>query len=167
MKKYNNIEREEWIKTLQPKSDFQKWHKNKVYHPTEIKDYEFYSFKTDYTAIIKTSDIIGIQYAYAYNCPSKGKNKYNWSDLLSNLKRLDSVINNFKDLNSITKHIHLNEDPKAVLKFGNSYFTISGQHRLCLAKYLEVENVEVLVLEYSIDETVYQREKKLKKFILN
>lgn len=160
---YNFEKRESWLKSFQPNYEKQKWHNNKVYHPTDIRNYDFFKSHKNYKALINPKHIVGIEYAYGYNCPIYEKKNIDWNYMLRWLKRLDRVINNFKDKKSLIEHIHNDNDPKSVLKYGNQYFTTSGQHRLCLAKYLEVENVEVYVQEYKLDKTLFVREKYLEK----
>lgn len=162
--KYNFEERESWIKTFQPNYEEQKWHTDKVYHPSEIDNIDFFTPYRNYDSLINPKQIIGIDYAYGYNCPSYGKKDIDWKYMLKWLKRLDRVIDNFKDKESLIEHIHKDRDPKSVLKYGNHYFTTSGQHRLCLAKYLEVEQVKVYVTEYKLDKSLFTREKYLEKY---
>ncbi|WP_024480419.1 hypothetical protein [Cellulophaga baltica] len=161
--KYDLEEREFWIRTLQKNYDTQKWHNDKVYHPSDIRNFIYFKEHKSYSAKINPEKIIGIEYAYGYNCPSFGEKNIDWTYMLQYLKRLDSVIDNFKARELLIKHIHKNNDPKSVLKFGKNYFTTSGQHRLCMAKYLELNQVEVLVIEYKLDKTLFIREKFIEK----
>lgn len=161
--KYNFKQREAWIKSFQPHYESQHWHKNKVYHPTELKNFKFFKGHKGYQAKINPKDIIGIKYDYGYNCPSLGEKNVTWSYMLQELKRLDWVIDNCKDKNSLITHIHKNKASKNVLKFGNHYFTTSGQHRLCMAKYLELDQVEVYVWEHKLDRELFVREKFIEK----
>ena len=163
MFKYGFEERERWIKSFLPNYDKQKWHSNKVYHPSEIRHLKFFKLHKNYTAFINPKDIKGIEYSYAYNCPTSNNN-VDWKYMLHWLKRLDSVIDDFNNKGSLIKHIHNDTDRKVVLKYGGNYFTISGQHRLCIAKYLEIEKVEVFVQEFKLDKDLFIREKTIEKF---
>ncbi|MBV7441574.1 hypothetical protein KRX57_09075 [Weeksellaceae bacterium TAE3-ERU29] len=157
--KYNFQERENWIKLFQPNYKNQKWHKEKVYHPNDIKHLKYFKLYKIYDDYINPKNIIGIKYGYGYN-----ENKeIDWLYMLQNLRRLHRVIDNFKDKKSLIEHIHRNKDEKSVLKYGNYYFTTSGQHRLCIAKYLELEKVKVSVTEYRLDKELFIREKKVSK----
>ena len=161
--KYNFEEREIWVKSFQSNYENQKWHNDKVYHPTELKHYDFFEPYKNYDLKISPKDIIGIDYAYGYNCPIYGSNNIDWNYILKWLKRLDRVIDNFKDIENMTEHIRTNKDQKSVSKYGNNYFTTSGQHRLCLAKYLELNDVEVYVQEFKLNKKKFVQEKYIEK----
>ncbi len=160
--KYDFKERKNWIKSYQPNFNIQDWHNNKVYHPTDIKYLSFYEKVSARKQKINPSNIIGIEYAWAYNCPSSNRS-VDWLYLLRNLKRLDRVIDGFKSKESLIQHIHKDEDPKSVKKYGGNYFTTSGQHRLCIAKYLEVNSVEVNVEEFRLNKKLLARELRIQK----
>lgn len=161
--KYSFEERKSWLKSFQPNYENQKWHNNKVYHPTDLIHFDFFKLYKIYNAKIDTKDIIGIEYGFEYNCPTYGKRNIDWNYMLESLKRLDRVVNNFKTKKKLISHIHKNNDTKTVLKYGNNYFITSGQHRLCLAKYLEINEVKVSVHEYKLDKNSFIHEKFIKK----
>lgn len=164
-RKYNSTERENWMKSIEPNYNNQIWHGDQVYHPTQIKHYKFFKRIKIYDEYINPKKIHGLEYAYAYNCPSCGDRIIDWKDMLHWLKRLDRVIDNFKTKEELIRHIHKNEDPKAVYKYGNHFFTISGQHRLCLAKYIELDQIKVNIHEYKLDKELFIREKNVEKHI--
>jgi hypothetical protein len=165
-RKYDEKERLAWLKSIYP--DFQKkeWHDDLVYDPSDLKYYKFFKQGKYTRQKIDPSKIIGIEYAYSYNCPSLrrfGGGIINWIDLFSWLKRLDRVIDNFKTIEELTNHIHNDRDGKAVYKIGDHFFTTSGQHRLCLAKLIGLKEVEVLVITHKLDKEKLVRELKTEK----
>ncbi len=161
--KYNYKERKEWLKKIHGEFKDMLWHDEKVFHPTELKHFEYFKEYAVYDKEINPKKIIGIKYDFGYNCPSYGDRSIDWKYMLKWLKRLDRVIDNFKTKEEVIKHIQKNTDPKAVLKYGGHYFTTSGQHRLCLAKYIELDEVKVSVREYKLDKELFIREKFIVK----
>lgn len=155
--KYSCEEIESWIKSFQPNYEKQKWHRNKVYHPSDLINYNFFKPHKNYKTKINPKDIIGTDYGFGDNWNN------DWGYRLCRLKRLDEVINNFKDKKSLIAHIHNNKARKSVLKYGKHYFISLGQHRLCLAKHLELEQVEVYVQEYKLDKKIFLQEKNIEK----
>jgi hypothetical protein len=149
-----------WLKSIYPQFQSHNWHTANVYKPSDLKYEKFFERGKPCQAIINPSDIVGIEYAYAYNCLKQ----INWLQLLGQLKRLDSVKRNFKTRTELIQYIHNNDDKKVVLKFGNHLFTISGQHRLCLAKFLDVSEVEVTVIEYKLNKERLVKYHNLNKF---
>lgn len=165
--RYSHQQRIDWIKLHNPNYPNQHWHSDIVYRPDEILHKEFFYRKRTVKKKINPANICGIEYAYSYNCPAyKAKDwTYHWDDLLRDLKRLDWVIDNLVDLDQIIDHIHFNEEEKTVEQYGDHFFTTGGQHRLCLAKYLELDEVEVNVEEYIFDRERFQREKRFERYI--
>ena len=165
--KYKNDEREKWIATFNPNFSQQEWHNDIVFHPTQIKYFDFFTKTSSKKEFISPEKICGIEYAYQYNCPLyKDPNwQFHWIELLHELKRLHRVMRNFKTKEAIIEHIHKDEDSKVVMQFGDHYFTTSGQHRLCLAKLLELEEVEVTVDKYELDRFLFSRELTLEKYL--
>lgn len=121
---------------------------DKVIRPDEIPNHDFYEEVNTYEDYINPSKIIGIKYAFAYNFFTD----ITWFQLLTKLKRLDRVMKNFKTYEELISHINHNEDEKSVSKYGDYYITTSGQHRLCLAKFLNLEKVKVSIKEYRFNE---------------
>lgn len=163
--KYNEIEREDWIKSMAPNYVLQNWHNDIVYHPDHIIHKEFFRQTTIQKEYISPSKICGIEYFGSYNCPAhKSKDwRLYWIEMLHQLKRLDSVIDSFKSRQSLITHIHNNKDLKCVMQFGDHYITTSGQHRLCLAKFLELDEVLVSVQKYELDRDLFRRELNIER----
>lgn len=163
--KYNYKDREQWIESFNCNFKNQTWHNDKVYHPSEIIYSPFFEIAKQYTDFIDPKNICGIEYAWQYNCPSfKSENyEYYWLNLLHDLKRLDRVIDNFTTKETLLQHIHNNIDEKVVKKYGNHLFTISGQHRLCISKFIEIEAVEVFIIEYKLNKKLFSNELNLDK----
>lgn len=151
--------REDWIKTFQPNFDNQKWHDDDVPRPDQMKYHKFFKLHKIYSDFINPAKIVGIEYGYKYNF----YNRISWRELLQRLERLDEVIKNKKTRQEIIDHIHSDKDKKVVQKYGDNYFTISGQHRLCLAKYLEIPKVKVKIHEYSLNREIFVREKTIER----
>jgi hypothetical protein len=158
--KYNSHEREAWLKSIYPKFKKQQWHSDKVFHPTHIKNHSFFKEDTHLLGKIDPRKIHGIEYAYLYNDPLNSPNKkIDWLYMLHNLKRLHDIIDNFKTTEEIINHIHNCKESKVVLQFGDHYFTTAGQHRLCLAKFLEIPEVEVEIIRYKFDRDSFIKSK--------
>ncbi|MHA3045867.1 hypothetical protein AWR41_02265 [Riemerella anatipestifer] len=155
------LNRLDWVKKIYPDFKEAKWMNDNVIRPEKIENYDFYEESNTYEDYIDPSKIIGISYAYAYNC----FNNITWLQLLNSLKRLNWVIKNFKTYNEVTKHIYYNEEDKCVSKYGEYYITTSGQHRLCLAKFLNLEKVKVSITEYKINESRFNYYKLLQENI--
>lgn len=148
-----------WLKQIYPDFKENSCFEENVYKPTDLKYYSFFQENKRYRGFINPKNIVGIDYGFNYNCFYE----INWYELFCSLKKLDRVMENFKTKEDIENHIHNDKDPKMVYKFGNYYFTTSGQHRLCLAKFLGIEKVEVSVVEYKLDKERLVRYKKIKE----
>lgn len=132
----------DWLQEIcQGKVSPQTWHNKKVLRLDEIKHpYKQYTTKY-YTGYIDPSKITGIDYAFGYNFTRD----LSWLELLNGLRRFNRIRRNIRSYDDIIKHIHnpaLGDD-KCVYQFENEYVTFSGQHRMCLAMFLEVELVKV------------------------
>lgn len=155
-------ERLSWLKSIYPEFEDKDFFYENVYRPSDLKYFDFFNFHKEYKGNINPQNIVGIRYAWAYNFMYD----INWYQLFTSLHRLDSVIKDFKSKKDIINHIHHNyEEEKYVLKYGDNYFTTGGQHRLCLAKFLNLESVHVNIKEYKLDKARLIRFKKLNKAI--
>lgn len=158
-------ERITWLKNIYPEFKEEKRFEENVYRPCDLKYFDFFNREEkQYTTVINPKDIVGIEYGLGYNY----YRKINWYELLCNLRRLDHVMNNFKTKKEVIDHIHRHyseNDNKCVWKFGTCYFSVDGQHRLCLAKFLDVQSVEVSVTEFKLDKERLIRYKKIKSII--
>ena len=161
-------ERISWLKRIYPEFKEEKCFEENVFRPYDLIYFDFFERDNTfgYTEKINPKDIIGIEYAFDYNFSEK----INWYELLCRLRRLKHVINNFKTKEDIINHIHYkygDAESKCVWKFGKHYFTTSGQHRLCLAKFLNVESVEVYVTVFKLNKERLVRYKKIKALANN
>lgn len=166
---YSSEERIQWLKSLHPRFIEQTWHNDVVAHFSHIHYKQFFKRAGTFKEKIDPSKIYGIDYSYGYNCIMyKPKEwRYYWINFFTELRRLDRIINNFKTKDEVIKHIHQAKEAKTVEQYGNHYFTIGGQHRLCLAKFLEVPEVEVNVVKYVLDREMFIREMNFQKLIPN
>lgn len=165
--KYNAIERESWLESIHPHYKDQLFHHEPVLHPSHITHFDFFEKKEIVSEYISPSKICGLEYAWAYNCPAyKSKEwRMKWIEMIHSLKRLHWVIDNFKTRAEVVAHIHENKEPKSVMQFGDHYFTTGGQHRLCLAKFLDVDQVKVSVHKYVLDRDLFKREMTLNRYL--
>ncbi|MDN4163863.1 hypothetical protein QWY31_00040 [Cytophagales bacterium LB-30] len=153
----------DWLKKrcpIQPK----KWHTEKVLRINEIENYRFYSRNSTkhYRGIINLADIKGIHYAYAYNDASD----ITWIDLLNNLKRFKDIRHSNMTYEELIEHAQSDyNESRTVSKFGSLYFTTTGQHRMALCKFLNLEKVTVQINEYTFNHEKYNTYKARKKFI--
>jgi hypothetical protein len=157
--KLTEIEKMDWLKAIYPKFKRENWNNENVYKPSDLNYFEFFEPVKTYIDKINPSSILGIAYFPEYNF----YNQITWLGLFYGLKRLDKVACNFKNWEALVRHIHTNMDSKTVSKFGNHFFTTSGQHRLCLAKFLDLKNIEVEVREYKLNKEKLIKWRNLKK----
>lgn len=165
--KYSDEERIQGLQSLNPGFKNQTWHDDIVFHPTQIIYTEFFNQGKAVKEKIDPSKICGIEYFDHYNSPMYKPMdwSYKWLQFYVDLKRLDWVIDNFRTKEKVIDHIHNNKESKAVFQYGDHYFTIGGQHRLFLAKFLELEEVEVTVIKYKLDRERFKREMKFQEYI--
>ncbi|WP_131368612.1 hypothetical protein [Chryseobacterium soli] len=153
-----------WVKSVYPDFSDKKHFYENVYKPEDFIYRDFFIEQPKrYKSKINPQRIVGISYGFAYNC----YRKINWHQLLNELHRFERIMKNFssrEDIidNHILRKYDEDTEGKNVLKFGSHYFTTSGQHRLCLAKFLELESVEVEVTEFKLDRARIVRFKRLK-----
>ncbi|MBT0550787.1 replication initiation protein [Riemerella anatipestifer] len=155
------LNRLDWVKKIYPDFKEAKWMNDNVIRPEEIENYDFYEESNTYEDYIDPSKIIGISYADDYNY----YHDITWLQLLNELKKLHLVIGNFKTYDEVIKHIYYSKGDKCVYKYGEYYITTSGQHRLCLAKFLNLEKVKVFITEYKINESRFNYYKLLQENI--
>jgi len=168
MSKYYSVdERLQWLKTINPALCKQTWHNDYVYHPSHLKYEKLLQENGMSRKKINPAKICGIEYGYAYNCPLyQGEAPFlHWIDFYTRLKNLDWIIEKLKTKKNVIDHIHHNKEEKTVLQYGDHYFTNGGQHRLCLAKFLELEEVEVNVINHRLDRESFLREARFEKLI--
>ncbi len=104
IKDYSDKDKLDWLKCINPNFKNEDWHNKNVYKPTDLRYYDFFEEHKKYDADINPNQIIGIEYAFNYNF----HNNITWVELFLRLKRLDWVINKFKNVDELSKHIHLN-----------------------------------------------------------
>jgi len=149
-----------WLKTIYPEFKEQEWMSSEVINESQILDYDFYELNNSYRGNINPKDIVGIDYAWEYNC----MNTISWFDLLGQLKRFKWIMADFKTYDELCAHVSYNyKEGKYVSKYGDKLITTGGQHRLCLAKFLNINSVEVDVQEYKINKEKLSRFLYLKK----
>ncbi|WP_170068967.1 hypothetical protein [Cecembia rubra] len=56
-------------------------------------------------------------------------------------------------------------ESRTVSKFGSLYFTTTGQHRMTLCKFLDLEKVTVQINEYTFDQEKFNAYQARKKFV--
>jgi hypothetical protein len=153
-----DTERLVWLKSIYPEfEDKQSFYEN-VYKPTDLIYHDFFIESKSYRGYVNPENIVGIEYGFAYNFD----NEINWHELFIRLKRFKDI-QQFKSKNEIINHVHNDyKEEKWIFKYGNNYFTKQGQHRLCLAKFLNIKSVEVDITEFKLDKPRLVRFKKLK-----
>lgn len=153
MKSNDQITNFKWLNTVKLIPSEQ-WHNEKVIRINDIDNFYFYGQSIHYEAAIDPSKIKGIEYAWAYN----HNTDICWLDLLNDLKRFQYVKVNFHSLNDLIDHIHKDyNEGKSVLKYGDTLITSVGQHRLTLAKFLNIPSVKVSVVEFKFDYAKYDK----------
>jgi len=143
-----------WLNSITPIADAA-WHLNNVIRISDIENISFYDKKLDsYETTIDPSHIKGIDYAYNYN----STNDITWIDLLNSLIRFKDIRKNklcFEDLATHSQNDY--DEEMTVLKFGDILITCQGQHRLALAKFLNLSKVKVHVIEYEFNKEKYDQ----------
>ena len=145
----------EWLNNIYPLGN-KTWYKDVVIREDQVESYNFYDDYVEYNGRVNPQLIKGIEYAYAYNSDSE----INWIQLLNRLKRFDEIRQKHSTYSSLVDHVHrhIERDPsKLLFKYGNTYITRSGQHRMALAKFLEVPEVEVTVREFQFNHEKYNK----------
>ncbi|MCD4665860.1 MAG: hypothetical protein K8R68_11375 [Bacteroidales bacterium] len=142
----------QWLKDVAG-IESKSWHNDHVMHVGEIENSEYYIWGKRYNMVIDPKLIKGIIYSYGYN----DNRTITWIKLLESLKRFDYVRKNFTTKSLLIDHVHNDyNQPKSLRKYGDIYFTTSGQHRMALAKFLEVPEVKVEIIEYKYDPDSYR-----------
>lgn len=164
---YNKLEIKNWLGSIYPQYKAQTWHNNAVFHPIHVTHFRFFKLTEMVTERISPRKICGLKYESGYHWPGHKSTDYgmDWMQLFYSLKRLNWVIDNFKTREEVVEHIHKDSDRKVVFQFGDHYFIQSGRHRLTLAKFLDVEFVEVLVHRYTFDKELFAREMNVARYL--
>jgi len=158
--KQNNLQ---WLNERYPIKP-KKWHTEQVLRTHEIDNYRFYSQNPtkSYKDVIDPMDIKGIQYAYAYN---DGSN-INWIELLNSLKRFKDIRHSNMCYENLVEHAQKDyNETRTVSKYGSIYFTTTGQHRMALCKFLDLDEVEVNINEYTFNHDMFNTYMIRKRFI--
>lgn len=151
----------DWLNTITP-IQHKEWHNEQVIRIWDIENYEFYDKEKGYTTQINPKQIKGIDYAYAYNCNSD----ITWKELLNQLKRFRDIRNNFSSIEELIEHAHNDyNESKAVMKYGDTLITITGQHRMALAKFLEIPSIKTYVIEHIFNHERYAKYLARKKYV--
>lgn len=152
----------EWLRRVYPFSDHD-WHNEIVIRMYDLPNFEFYKKRSEYSrATINPKDIKGIEYAWAYN----SYNQITWKQLLNMLRRFDWVRRNKTTYKDLVDHA-LNDykEARTVYKIGSEYITTTGQHRLALCKFLDIEEIEVDVIEYDFQQEKFNQHCLQKSFL--
>ncbi len=147
------------------------WHNDKVKQIYDIENHEYYIDKKEgERVLIDTSKIIGIKHGSYGN---KGED-ITWFDLLKFLKRFRLIKKYQNSREEIIKHIHTiykhDGGNLRVIDYNGSYFITSGIHRLTIAKFLELKEVEVYIEYTEFDDLKYEKDqlrKEFKEFLVN
>lgn len=121
------------------KEDFPQWYFAKVQCPQDLDNFEFYHYDSIVYKEICTSDIIGTCHADYYHKA--------WLEMLSHLKRHKTEDN----IEQIKNIILRKNDDKLVCEYNNRYYIVEGNHRLCQAKFLNLEKVYCGVIRYKFN----------------
>lgn len=145
----------EWLNNIYPLEN-KPWYKDVVIRKDQVENFNSYESYIEYTGKVNPQLIKGIEYADAYYYYSE----ITWKELLNNLKRFGEIRQNHSTYSSLVDHIHRyheNDPNKLLFKYGETYITGSGQHRMALAKFLEVPEVEVKVIEFKFSHEKYNK----------
>lgn len=124
------------------------WYQDKViWYGGELR--KEFCYVDTVTKSINPNEIIGSTHFLACS------NQISWLNFLENLPRMDSFLK--MDLNQLINFItYGKENTKSCIEINNKYFIDSGNHRLTLAKFFNIEAVNVEVSIYK-----HKNEKKL------
>jgi hypothetical protein len=142
-----------WLKNV-ANINYNDWHNENVIRYLDIPNYKFYDTEKRYTAFIKPTDIKGIDYAFRYNY----YDDITWLQLLNQLKNFEKVRNQNSSRDELIDHAHNDyNEQKTVCKYGDILITTTGQHRLALAKFLEIASIKVFVVEHVFNQERYSK----------
>lgn len=142
----------ERLKFLNPDFFYKEWYFNKVINSTEIVNKKFYTDCYEFfEEEINVNQITG-----SYHCRYYGKT---WIEMLGSLKRFE---NNIKDCESALSYINTEKQSINLNRYGDDYIIGEGNHRSCLAKFLNIEKIKASVTKYEFNEDYYSKWKELK-----
>lgn len=164
---YNKLEIENWLKPIYPQYKAQAWQSSIVLHPGHIKHISFFKLDEIVTKKISPRKICGLKYESDDHWSGYGAINYgmDWMDLFYSLKRLNWVIDKCKTMEEVLGYIHKDLHRKVVFQYGDHYFIQSGRHRLCLAKFLDIESIEVLVYRYTFNKELFVQEMNVERYL--
>lgn len=131
----------------------QPWHLDPVLRISDIQNIDFYSRQYKmYRSIINLSDIKGIEFGFS----DFVEKDINWKSMLNDLSGIDKILGKIYSLEDLITYVKEDDSqPKRVLKYGNDYIIAGAKHRLILAKFLGIKEMEVSVKEYVFDNKRY------------
>lgn len=133
--------------------NFELWYFDKVINPEKIINFKYYKAKKEIKKVKINPKLIVGSFHASYN-------KYNWFQMLGYLHR-NKEVEKEKALATIDDYEI--SDKKQVSKINGKYYIGSGNHRLCFAKFLQLEEITVDVIEYEFESKRYQIESELEK----
>lgn len=132
------------------------WYSSRVKRTEDVENYAFYdSEPSESEEIIDPRKIVGISYCYDYNSSSE----ITWIELLNSLKRFHKIRSNFHSEEQLVTHSNadFSGDYRCLHKYGDEYFTVNGQHRVTLSKFLGLQSIKVKVREFKINQSKFEQ----------
>lgn len=115
------------------------WYFEKVLRPQDLENFQFYFYSGSVQDDIFVKDIVGTVHENYYHKA--------WLEMLSSLKRHKDDFN----VERIIQTIQREHDGKSVAEYEGKYYILEGNHRLCQAKFLELEEVHCSVSKYQFN----------------
>lgn len=139
---YNLEERIKIIKDFKPDFRSRSWHNDMVLDYKKFKKNHKYSIGKKPTTVenFNPDKITGSSH--------DNYNEVSWIEMLQNLERFYRLPCHYSG--SVEEYVN-QQDNIQLIKCGNNYFINGGNHRFCIAKFLEIRIKKVTIKEYMLE----------------
>lgn len=137
-----NLRAFEILSILNPSFKMQDWCQSPVLKLNEVPYKEFYKSTQEELVTLLPNIITGTNH-YSYN-------KGSWINMLEGLKERGSTwkdVTKERVLKEIDEH-NLKKDYISIWQYSDNYIIMSGNHRCCYAKFLELDSIEVKLTKH-------------------
>lgn len=137
------------------RTKYPKWYFDIVKNPQNIENLLFYNLLPAkfYSSNISTNNIVGTFHQSYYD--------HSWLSMFRNMPRNHNNLDS-KDIIMFIQNESIGEK-KRVAKYGDEYYIISGNHRICHAKFLKIDILTCNITEYFFDHEAYKLYQELLK----
>lgn len=129
------------LKVINPNFEYYDWYFSKVSELKSIPHKEFYRKSNSYTiSAFNPEHVKGTNHCNYYSLM--------WIEMLGSLKRFKERY--FNSIVSLTGFLECPDEIELV-KYCDDFYILEGNHRFCIAKFLDYRISRVLVTEYELD----------------